>query len=292
LSKTPAAYAVRTDKLDLTLAILDISSLYIHEETIPQFLQHLTSSIAADGYVKDPIIVDKKTLTVLDGVHRVAALKKLRIPRIPACLVDYNNPNIEVSNWYRTITDTSSLEATIRTLKLPHVTIETDPKLNISNVGTSPNAAAIKLRNTTFLIKSRFTNIGEAYDIIEKIESRLRSNRLRIRYETGTDALQDLATGSVDAVMCTPKLTKKKIVDLALSGTVLAAKTTRHVIPARPMRLNVPVSLLKSDKKPLRETNKELRNLLQRKRLRTLPPGTVLDGRRYEEELYVFEESS
>lgn len=292
MSKTPAAYTVKTRKLNLTIAILDISSLHIHEETIPQFLRHLTSSIAADGYIKDPIIVDKRNLTVLDGVHRIAALKKLRIPRIPACLIDYNNPNIKVSNWYRTIADTSNLETTIRTLKLQHVTIETDPKLNINNIGTSPNAAAIELTNTTFLVKSRFTNIREAYDVIEKIESRLRSNRLRIKYETETDALQDLATGSVDAVICTPKLTKKKIVDLALSGTVLAAKTTRHVIPARPMRLNVPIRLLKNDKKPLSETNKELRNLLQRKRLRTLPPGTVLDGRRYEEELYVFEESS
>lgn len=292
MSKTPSACTIKAEKIDLTIAILDTSSLHIHEKTIPQLLQHLTASIAADGHVKDPIIVDKKTLTILDGVHRVAALKHLRIPRIPACLVDYKNPNVKVSNWYRTIADTSNLHSAVKNLKIPRVTIETHQENNVSSVGTPPNVAAIKLRSSTLLIKSRFTSIGEAYHIIEKIESKLRTSRLKIRYQTERDALHSLQAGSVEAVICTPKLTKKKIIDLALSGAILAAKTTRHVIPVRPMRLNVPISLLKKDKKSLSEANRELRNMLQNKRLRTLPPGTVLDGRRYEEELYIFEEPS
>lgn len=288
MPQIPLAYTIKTKKLDLTIAILDISSLHVHEEIIPQLLQHLTASIIADGYVKDPVIVDKKTLTVLDGAHRVAALRKLRIPRIPACLVDYRNPNIKVSNWCRTLTDSSNVEKVIKGLKLPRVTIEGSQESSISNAGNSPNVATIKLRNTNFLIKSRFTSFNEIYDIIERIESRLRASGLKMRYETERDALQSLYAGSVEAVICTPKLTKKKIVDLALSGTVLEAKTTRHVIPVRPMRLNVPISLLRNVKKPLNEVNRELRNALQSKCLRLLPSGTVLDGRRYEEELYVF----
>lgn len=292
MPQTQAAYTIKTNKLSLTIAILDISSLHVHEEIIPQLLQRLTVSIAADGYVKDPIIADKKTLTVLDGAHRVAALRKLRIPRIPACLVDYGNPNIKVSNWYRTITDNSNLEKVIKTLKLQRVTIESSQESNINKAGTPPNVATIKLRNTSFLIKSRFTNISEAFGIIGKIESKLRTSRFKMRYETERDALESLHAGSVEAVICTPILTKKKIVDLALSGAVLEAKTTRHVIPVRPMRLNVPISLLRNVKKPLKEVNRELRDTLQSKRLRVLPSGTVVDGRRYEEELYVFEESS
>ncbi len=288
----PTAYTIRTKKLNLRIAILEISTLHFHEATIPQLVAHLTTSIASDGYVKDPIIVDEKSLTVLDGVHRVAALKQLQIPRIPACLVDYSNPNIKVCNWYRTLANAPNLERTIKTLKIPRVNIGTHQESDPSNIGTAPNVATVELRNTSFLIRSKFNNISEAYDVIGRIESRLRSRRIRIRYETERDALQDLHAGTVDAVIRTPELTKKKIVDLALSGIVLSAKTTRHVIPARPLRVNVPLNLLRNRKKPLSEANDELRNVLLTKRLQILPSGAVFEGRRYEEELYVFEGSS
>jgi len=44
------------------------------------------------------------------------------------------------------------------------------------------------------------------------------------------------------------------------------------------------------DKKSLGETSEELKIMLQNRRLRQIPPGKVFEGRRYEEELYVFEE--
>jgi hypothetical protein len=47
---------------------------------------------------------------------------------------------------------------------------------------------------------------------------------------------------------------------------------------------------LKDEERTIAEANEELKRLLQRRRLSKLPPGTVLEGRRYEEELYIFEE--
>ncbi len=288
MSQTPTACTIRDGTFDLTLAIVDISSLHVHEETIPALARYLADLIAADGYVKDPIVVDKKTLTVLDGVHRVAALRKLGIPRIPACLVDYMSPRIRVSNWYRTITDTSRTETTIKNIRLQNATIETTQKRRTEFIGRSPYVAAIRFRNKTLLAKSKFRNLREAYKIIQEIENKLQYAGLRIKYETEKDALKSLRKGNADAVICTPKLTKQKIVKAAMSDFVLAPKTTRHIIPARPMRLNVPLSLLKN-KKSLAEINALMRNMLQSKRLRTLPLGSVLDGRRYEEQLHIFE---
>lgn len=54
-----------------------MSLLCLHEETIPELLERLTQHIQLDGYVKHPIIVDEKSFVVLDGTHRVVALKKL-----------------------------------------------------------------------------------------------------------------------------------------------------------------------------------------------------------------------
>ncbi len=66
-----AAYVVKSKQLDLYIAIVDINSLHLHEDVIPELLQHLVESIESDGYVRHPIVVDKGTLVVLDGVHRI-----------------------------------------------------------------------------------------------------------------------------------------------------------------------------------------------------------------------------
>jgi hypothetical protein len=90
-------------------------------------------------------------------------------------------------------------------------------------------------------------------------------------------------------VLLTPKLAKQAIIDTARSGKIFAHKASRHIIPARPMRLCVPLNLLKGNR-PLSEINEELKSMLQKKRLKQIPSGSIFEGRRYEEDLYVFEE--
>jgi len=284
------AYTVRNKRLDFSIAILDVNLLHLHEELIFELLEHLTHSIKADGFIRHPIIVDKESLVVLDGVHRVAALKKLNIKRIPACLVDYKSPRIKVLSWYRTITNASNPQQILMQVKKAGITPRETGEFDESVIGVFPTAAVIKFRNQTFLINFAFKNHIEAYKIIEQIERQLKADGLTVKHETESDALRNLQAERVDAVICTPKLTKKEIIEVAVSGQVFASKTTRHVVPARPMHLNVPLNLLRNDKKPLVEVNEELKRMLQQRRLKRLPSGSVLDGRRYEEELYVFEE--
>jgi hypothetical protein len=79
---------------------------------------------------------------------------------------------------------------------------------------------------------------------------------------------------------------KREVLDLSLKGMVFSQKTTRHIIPARPMFVTVPTIWLKGDLSP-EEANNRLRKHLASKRVENLPPGQILD-RRYDEELYVF----
>jgi len=283
------AYLVKDKRVNLYITILDIDSLRLHEETIPELLEQLARTIKADGVVKHPIIVDRESLVVLDGVHRVAALKKLGIKRIPVSLVDYKNPSIRVCSWYRTITDASTPEHILTQLERTGIVTRKIREFDESIIGVSPTVAAIKSRNKTFLINSSFQNLIEAYNIIESIEESMKVSRLRVKYETELDALKNLREGRVDAVLYTPRLSKKEIVAAAISGQSFASKATRHVIPARPMRLNVPLNLLRDEKKPLSEANEELKRMLQKRHLKKALPGSMIDGRRYEEELYIFE---
>jgi len=247
-------------------------------------------SIRAQGFVKHPIIVDKESMVVLDGVHRVFALKKLGVKRVPACLVYYKNPNIKVGGWYRTISDASNVQNVLEQVEqISGVTVKTG-KFDKSAIGVTPTAAAIKFRNKTFLVNASFKNLKEAFNIIEQIEEGLKSSGFVVKYETERDALKSLREGRVNVVLCTPRLCKQDIIEAAVAGEVFASKATRHVIPARLMGVNVPLSLLRREKRPLSEVNDELNRMLQRRRLKRIPSGSLLDGRRYEEGLYIFEE--
>jgi hypothetical protein len=78
------------------ICLIDLESLKEHEEIRPDYLEELKNEILSDGILKMPIAVDKKTYIILDGHHRLHALKKIGCKRIPVILFDYQSPEIEV----------------------------------------------------------------------------------------------------------------------------------------------------------------------------------------------------
>jgi hypothetical protein len=76
-----------------------IEELKEHEEIRPDYLETLKNEILSDGILKMPICIDKKTCIILDGHHRLGALKRLGCKKIPAVLVDYQSPEIKVIPW-------------------------------------------------------------------------------------------------------------------------------------------------------------------------------------------------
>ena len=78
------------------IVFIELEELKEHEEIRPDYLEELKNEILSDGILKMPIAVDKKTYIILDGHHRLHALKKIGCKRIPVILFDYQSPEIEV----------------------------------------------------------------------------------------------------------------------------------------------------------------------------------------------------
>lgn len=87
----------RTMKNKIT--IIQNSLLKQHEMIIESHLEELFIQIKKDGYISDPIIVDKNTMIILDGHHRYNAIKRLGLSASPVCLVDYKSDKIKVKSW-------------------------------------------------------------------------------------------------------------------------------------------------------------------------------------------------
>ncbi len=284
-----SAFVIKNEQMDLRVAAVDLDRVLLHEAFIPEYLERLTAEIKKDGCLNNPIIVDSESLLILDGVHRAAALKKLGCKWVPALLVDYGHPLIQVFSWYRTIKGKDT-PAALTDIKETALRLEKVDQINEKLLGIPPTVAGLKTVNDSFLLDSEFKTLKDAYDIIARVEKHLQTLGFQINYETEDDALQSLVQCRADAVLLTPRLTKKVIVDMAHSGKFFGRKTSRHIIPSRPMHACVPLSLLRSNK-PLLEINKELNRILEKKRLTRVPPGSVFEGRRYDEDLYVFEEA-
>jgi ParB-like chromosome segregation protein Spo0J len=81
------------------VVFLEIEELKEHEETRSDYLEALKNEILLDGMLKMPICIDKNTCIILDGHHRLQALKRLGCKKIPCVLVDYQSPDIRVIAW-------------------------------------------------------------------------------------------------------------------------------------------------------------------------------------------------
>ena len=79
------------------IVLIDIKKLKSHEETNKKHLQGLIIKIKQDGFLKNPVVVEDINFIILDGHHRVAALKQMGVDKIPAFLVDYKSNKIRVT---------------------------------------------------------------------------------------------------------------------------------------------------------------------------------------------------
>jgi len=278
-------FRIQHPKLTLKLSLEPVDRLHIHEEVIESALRRLVEEIRADRVVKHPVIVDEKTMVVLDGMHRVAALKELRCRLIPACLVDYDNPNILVSSWCRGIAG-EDLGRAVRLIEGLGLEVVGRPlEEAVGMLGREGVVAVVVSNQGCLTVHGDVGDVKDVYDEVKRMESALRSGGYRVEYLTEDDALRMARSGRLLASIVPPKVSKEAVRRVALRGEVFAHKTTRHVIPARPMFLNVPLDWLRMG---YEEANRLLYRNLSGRRVRRLPGGTVLD-RRYEEELYVFE---
>lgn len=57
-----------------------------HEQIRKRHVQMLLKQIQHDGYLNSPLIVDKKSMIILDGHHRFNALKSLGMASSPVYL--------------------------------------------------------------------------------------------------------------------------------------------------------------------------------------------------------------
>ncbi len=280
----PVAYTIHWQGLRLDIALVETEDLLLHEETIPEALEFLEERIEDDDMLRSPVIVDRGSLVVLDGMHRVKALMNLGCRFTCVCMVDYQSPKIVVDRWCRIVPKGLRLADFLGMIKRLGLRV-------FSQDGEGEDAEVKLLhQNKTLVLSAHKPGVKQAFKAVADLELMLRERGIDVGHETERDAREKLERGEAGAVICPPRIDKSQVLEMARRGEVFSFKATRHVVPARPVGVDVPLSLLRDEELTLEEANQRLTELLEGKTLRRVPPGSLRGGRRYEEELYVFED--
>ncbi len=288
MSNSPAAYRINHDGLLLDIALVETDSLLIHEEIIPSRINKLKATIERDGVQSAPIIVDRNTHVVLDGMHRTAIMKELGCRFTCVCLLDYFDPSIRVQRWCRIIPAPFSEGDAEKLLS------ELDLKLEPYELVESPaddGSLLLIFKDNVYRIITDGDELAEVFRKGYMLERRLQDRGYQVQHCTESEAKEHLTNGSYEASLFLPQVNKKQVLDMAKEKKVFSPKATRHRLPARPVGVNVPLSLLRDNESSIEEANRKLADHLKHKKITRYDPGTKWMSRTYDEVLYVFSDS-
>lgn len=266
--------------------MVDIEELKPHEEVIETLVNKLAAEIRKDDVVRDPLIVDQDYHVILDGMHRFKALKRLKCRFAPCCLLDYMNPQITVGSWFRVFTverPESVAKETLSSMRLDYSV----GQIEVTESALEPATILVTKGGIEFSLRQSIDTFGHCR-IATNIEKQLVRSGFKVTYLSESLAMQWLKSERANFVIALPTFTKEIIRRFGLDGVLLPHKVTRHVIPSRPMEIDVPLSLLTEPNISDQRADEKFDDLLERRRIERRPPGSFIDGRRYDEELIVF----
>jgi hypothetical protein len=272
---------------DIDLRIVRTSDVLLHEETDPKRVERLEGRILESRILRNPPIVgeihngDFSQYVVLDGATRSTSFKNVGYPDILVQVVEYPGEKISLGAWGHILPkcekDIVAEICAIEGIEAFKTNLHEAEKLLLKRevVGflLLPDDSAIVLKDGESLdehvtilkkIVKTYTGVGEIYRVIQQDLHKISSEH------------------EFSAVMMFPWFTPDEIKEVALSGNLLPAGITRHIIPGRALHVNIPLEILKEEK-PLKEKNIWLHKWLTEKVFKK-------EARHYEDGVFLFDE--
>lgn len=276
-------FEINRAKIPILLVLRRIQELKPHEETVPADLRGMANTLKRDPILRHPVVADAATGAVLDGNHRLAALSELGCYTIPTALIDYKNPLVKVDRWFRVITG-ENLDDFMKRAKKNQSHIVTSSSEAERGLISRSSYASLGNKSQWFTFPSNGLDAVKAFRKSYRIEEIARNNHLKIAY-TDNDDLKEMAEKSF--MMSTICVQKGEVIENCINHRLFPPKSTRHLIPSRPLGLAVPMDWLKN--KNYAEAEAAFMGHVRSKHVKRLPEGSKVGSRRYLEEVFLFE---
>ena len=237
---------------ELTLRVVRLDDVLLHEQIEKKRVERLIQRLKEDHLLKNPPVVSEYNakFILLDGATRITALKQIGCRDVVVQVVDYEAPGMALETWNHML-----LDAPVDEL---FTSLRSVAGLKIDRTGAASASAALERRDA---IATLLLADGQAYALRTADDGKLEQqakllNQVAAAYEgrgqmyrvAHTDVERLHAEhGQLSALFVFPRYRPDEIRRLALNGAKLPMGVTRHIIPGRALRINIPLDVLTRD---------------------------------------------
>lgn len=230
-----------------------------------------------DGVQRDPIIVDMESMVVLDGMHRLEALKHLGLTHAACSPVDYKGEGVRLLRWSRSVKNPSD------TL-VSRVRVELSRKVSATEglrLLESGKVLSSLVMNGAALVSDSLDTRVSAIEFVKRFDRIVEEERAHMDFVDEPSLAQALKERN-RAVLLTAKLEKGQVIEAAKKAHLFPHKTTMHLLEVRPMGVNFPIARLREPPDP-----SILEDMLRGSERRIIEPPASHMGRVYADRLVV-----
>jgi hypothetical protein len=237
------------------LRVLETSRAVLHEHPDPERVKRLAMALRRDGMLRNPPIVTPLSgdttrgvpadapVVVVDGANRLTALREMGVPHIAAQVVDYGAPEISVSTWTHCVLGNGgSLRNRVATRLGLGLVPASGPDEAQRRLAQADGIAALFDADGTTIVGPGMDPVENAM-LLERLVA-LYAGDGRIYRIDDWDVRGVPAEFRSGTIVMFPPFGKGDVLKLATGGRRLPAGITRHLIPGRVLRLNVPLAWL------------------------------------------------
>ncbi|MFX0013971.1 MAG: ParB N-terminal domain-containing protein [Promethearchaeota archaeon] len=226
------------------IVLLNIDELYGHEETVQNQVGWLKDNLKNLGHFFRPILVVKNENVILDGHHRVVALKELgeernaKVIKIPCVEIEYvDNPDIKLGTWHPFYTEKGPFNFPF---ELKKMSIEWDEIENFSrDILKNPKYGFTLMTNNG----KYYCLNGTQQAIYQKFLANF--NPTAFDYAKTIDfAIHSIENDKGSFALLRTRVTKEDVIKAAKEKRLYAPKTTRHILSFRYQDIKVPLETL------------------------------------------------
>lgn len=260
------------------LRIVSAGDVSLHEDADPVRVERLVTRLRQDGVLRNPPVAAATSdhrYVVLDGANRTSAMAAIGASVVPLQVVDYGDPAIRLDVWRHLLVEPMDVVAAVRAtgLSVERASREAaaralDERKAACYVVTNHDAFVVPLSRSRPLAATLSLAVS-AYKGAAQI------------YRVPSEDFEALAReyGEVSAIIVFSRLGKQDILEIAASPVKLPTGITRHLIPGRALRLNLPLDALTTPG-AVEEKNRALQDLIRQRLLnnavRFYPEGAYL----------------
>ncbi|MFI5419910.1 MAG: hypothetical protein ACHQ1H_02975 [Nitrososphaerales archaeon] len=267
----------------IELSIVPLSEIKPHEDTIPDLLDSLTRDMARTKLQRDPLLVDRKTHMALDGMHRRAALQKLGAKFAVCAEYNYLDEEIKLERWLRYfIAPDSNL---LSKLSLVFKMKSCPGYRPAAKIVDEDRGSVALLSAAESLVSRQKGNPSKVYEKIKKAAALCKAAKIQVEFAPESSRFELFTSESVYVLY--PKILRKQdVLYMAEKNRVFPCKTTRHVVPVRPMGIYFPLNDLTNSS--YERCTEKLETIVKGSKITREDREVWYEGRRYSEPLAIF----